>query len=91
MRACDAGTFDVRTYYVDSTTGNKYPIDQYTFDSKVDPTTKFTPYIPTASVLDVTVTAGSQVASSKPASFVFTITPTTVITQNSVIQIIGPS
>jgi hypothetical protein len=73
-KACQAGNFIVRTF---ATLSNvDYPIDYYEFDAKVDPTTKFVPYVPTAAVLTASVnTPSSTLASAKGVSYTFSITP----------------
>lgn len=74
-KACNAGNFIVKTY---ATVGAvNYPIDYYEFDSAVDSTTKFTPFIPTAALLgvDVAISDSDKVSSKTGVTYTFTITP----------------
>jgi hypothetical protein len=73
-RACDAGSFEVSTFATIG--GVDYPIDYRKFSSS-DPTSVFTPYIPTAATLSAkspTVKPSDQ-ASYKPATYSFVISP----------------
>jgi hypothetical protein len=73
-KTCGTIQFEVSTFA--TIDGTDYPIDYKYFDSATDAEPRYIPFLPEAPSLAVTLDAiSSKVASYKPVTYTFTISP----------------